>query len=399
VIAARLLDLLLVLVLCVYLGEGWRNGIARSISSILGVASGGVAAFFAMPIVAAVVPSPEWRLTASIALGVLLLLAGHLVGIAIGRSFDGRRPDDGRRTRDLTTAERILGALANVVASALVITLVAGSVGQLGVPVLSQAVNRSVVISTIDRLTPGPVAEGLARVRSAIFEQGLPTIDDALGGIAANQDPPDVDTASDPLAAAARSVARINGTAFACGQNQSGSGFVVAPERVVTNAHVVAGVVQPIVELSDGQTLDARVVWFDPDWDLAILAVDGLDAEPLGLADPAVGDDAVVDGYPHGGPFTSKPARVLAISKERVADIYGDGWSTREVATIAADIQPGNSGGPLLTLDGRVAGVVFARNAEHANLGYATTVGQLSELFAGADELTASIEPGSCTRG
>lgn len=398
-IAARLLDLLLVLVLCVYLGEGWRNGIVRSISAILGVASGGVAAFFAMPVVAAAIPSPEWRLTVSIALGVLLLIGGHLLGIAIGRSIEGRRPDDRRRDRDLTTAERLLGAVANVVASALVITLVAGSVAQLGVPVLSQAVNRSVVIGTIDRLTPGPVAEGLARVRSAIFEQGLPTIDDALGGIAANQDPPDVDTASDPLAAAARSVARINGTAFACGQNQSGSGFVVAPERVVTNAHVVAGVVQPIVELPDGQTLDARVVWFDSDTDIAILAVDGLEARPLALADAAIGDDAVVDGYPHGGPFTSAPAKVLAISNERVADIYGDSWSTREVATVAADVQPGNSGGPLVTLDGRVAGVVFARNAEHANLGYATTVGQLSELFASADELTASTEPGSCTRG
>ncbi|QNO36636.1 MarP family serine protease [Protaetiibacter sp. SSC-01] len=398
-IAARLLDLLLVLVLCVYLGEGWRNGIVRSVSAILGVAAGGVAAFFAMPIVAAAIPSPEWRLTVSVALGVLLLIGGHLLGVAIGRSIEGRRPDDRRRSTDLTTAERLLGAVANVVASALVITLVAGSVAQLGVPVLSQAVNRSVVIGTIDRITPGPVAEGLARVRSAIFEQGLPTIDDALGGIAASQDPPDVDTASDPLAAAARSVARINGTAFACGQNQTGSGFVVAPERVVTNAHVVAGVVQPIVELPDGQTLDARVVWFDPEGDIAILAVDGLDAAPLELADPAIGDDAVVDGYPHGGPFTSKPAKVLAISNERVADIYGDGWSTREVATVAAEVQPGNSGGPLITLDGRVAGVVFARNAEHANLGYATTVGQLSELFAGAGELTAPVEPGSCVAG
>ncbi len=398
-IAARLLDLLLVLVLCVYLGEGWRNGILRSLSSILGVASGGVVAFFAVPVVAAAIPSPELRLSASIGLGVLLLIGGHLLGIALGRSIAGRRPDDPRREADPSTAARLFGAVANVVASALVITLVAGSVAQLGVPVLSQAVNRSVVIGTIDRLTPGPVAEGLARVRSAIFEQGLPTIDEALGGIAASQDPPDVDTASDPLAAAARSVARINGTAFACGQNQTGSGFVVAPERVVTNAHVVAGVSQPIVELPDGQVLDARVVWFDGDTDIAILAVDGLEARPLALADAAIGDDAVVDGYPHGGPFTSAPAKVLAISDERVADIYGESWSTREVATIAAQVQPGNSGGPLITLDGRVAGVVFARNSAHDNLGYATTVGQLAQLFGDAASLTTPVDPGRCVAG
>jgi S1-C subfamily serine protease len=278
-------------------------------------------------------------------------------------------------------------------------TLVAGSVAQLGVPVLSQAVGRSVVIGTIDRVTPAPIAEGIARVRSAILETGLPTIDEALGGIAAGQEPPDVDTAADPLTVAARSVARISGTAYACGQNQSGSGFVVAPERIVTNAHVVAGVDSPVVELPDGETLDTRVVWFDPDADIAILAAPGLEAAPLPLADAAIGDEGVVDGYPHGGPFTSAPAEVLAISSERVADIYGEGSSTREVATIAADVQPGNSGGPLITLDGRVAGVVFARNAEHANLGYVTTVAQLSALLGDAARLTTPVSPGHCVAG
>ncbi|MBN9140155.1 MAG: MarP family serine protease [Micrococcales bacterium] len=398
-IAARLLDVLLVLVLLVYLGEGWRNGILRSVSAILGVVAGGIAAFFAVPLLAAAIPSPEWRLGVSIALAALLLVGGHLLGVTVGSAIRGRRPDDPRRERDLSTAERLLGAVANVVAAALIMTLVAGSVAQLGVPVLSQAVGRSIVIGTIDRLTPGPVAEGIARVRSAILEQGIPTIDEALGGVAASQDPPDVDTASDPLTAAARSVARISGTAYACGQNQSGSGFVVAPERIVTNAHVVAGVDSPVVDLPDGQTLDARVVWFDPDADVAILAVPGLEAAPLPLADPAIGDDGVVDGYPHGGPFTSSPAQVLAISSERVADIYGESSSSREVATLAADVQPGNSGGPFITLDGRVAGIVFARNADHANLGYATTVTQLATLLSGAASLTAPVQPGHCVAG
>ncbi|MFT4283910.1 MAG: MarP family serine protease [Protaetiibacter sp.] len=398
-IAARLLDVLLVLVLCVYLGEGWRNGILRSVSAILGVVAGGIAAFFAVPLLAAAIPSPGWRLGVSIALAALLLVGGHLLGVTVGSAIRGRRPDDPRRERDLSTAERLLGAVANVVAAALVMTLVAGSVAQLGVPVLSQAVGRSIVIGTIDRLTPGPVAEGIARVRSAILEQGIPTIDEALGGVAASQDPPDVDTASDPLKVAARSVARISGTAYACGQNQSGSGFVVAPERIVTNAHVVAGVDSPVVDLPDGQTLDARVVWFDPDADVAILAVPGLEAAPLALADPAIGDDGVVDGYPHGGPFTSSPAQVLAISSERVADIYGESSSSREVATLAADVQPGNSGGPFITLDGRVAGIVFARNADHANVGYATTVTQLATLFGGAASLTAPVQPGHCVAG
>lgn len=395
-IAARLLDVVLVLVLLVYLGEGWRSGILRSLSAILGIAAGGVAAFLAAPLLAAAIPSPEWRLTLLIALSILLLAGGHLLGVTIGSALRGRRVDDSRDESELTTAERLLGAAANLVASALVVALVAGSVAQLGVPVVSQAVKRSTVIGTIDRLTPAPISEGLARVRSAILERGIPTIDDDLGGIGEDQAPPQVDTGTDPLAAAARSVARINGMAFACGQNQSGSGFVVAPERVVTNAHVVAGVDNPVVELPDGQALDAYVVWFDPDTDVAILAVPELDARPLPLSDAAIGQEGVVNGYPHGGPFASTPARVLAISNERVADIYGDGITVREVATLAADVQPGNSGGPLIALDGSVAGLVFARNADHANLGYATTTAQLQPLFADAATLSDPVAPGRC---
>lgn len=398
-IAARLLDVLLVLVLLVYLGEGWRNGILRSISAILGIAAGGVAAFFAVPLLATAIPSPEWRLGISIALSVLLLIGGHLLGVTIGSVLRGRDPDSPRRERELSTPERLLGAVANLLSTALIVTLVAGSVAQLGVPVVSQAVKRSIVISTIERLTPTPVAEGIARVRATILEQQIPTIDDDLGGVDEGQTPPELDTSTDPLAAAAASVARISGTAFACGQNQSGSGFVVAPERVVTNAHVVAGVPSPVVELPDGQVLDARVVWFDAELDVAILAVPELVARPLPLTDAAIGEEGVVDGYPHGGPFVSTPAQVLAISDERVADIYGESSNVREVATLAADVQPGNSGGPFITLDGEVAGLVFARNAEHANLGYATTMAELEPLLRTASDLDARVQPGHCVAG
>lgn len=398
-IAARLLDVLLVLVLLVYLGEGWRNGIIRSISVILGITAGGIAAYLAVPIVAAAIPSPEWRIGITVTLSVFLLGAGHFLGVLVERTLRGRQAADRRRIRDLSTAERLFGAVANLITAALIVTLVAGSVSQLGVPVLSQAVNRSIVVGTIERLIPPPIDEGLARVRAAILEQGIPTIDEALGGIAGGQQPPEVDTATDPLSAAARSVARISGTAFACGQNQSGSGFIVAPERIVTNAHVVAGVDNPVVELPDGQTLDGRIVLFDPDLDLAVIAVPGLDGRPLELVDAGIGTQGVVDGYPHGGPFTSAPAEVRAISQERVVDIYGDSSSIREVLTLAADVQPGNSGGPFITEDGRVGGLVFARNSEHANVGYATTTAQLEPVLTGASNLDAAVSSGPCVGG
>ena len=134
----------------------------------------------------------------------------------------------------------------------------------MGVPLFSQAISGSYVVRAIDTLTPAPVDALLARVRAAVLEEGLPAIGDALGGVVTSPGIPDVPTDTDPLSIAAQSVVRIGGTAYACGQNQTGTGFVVAPDRIVTNAHVVAGVDAPIVEAPSGQTLEGRVVYLDP---------------------------------------------------------------------------------------------------------------------------------------
>ena len=395
-IAANLLDVLLVLVLLVYIGEGFRNGFVRSLSAILGVIAGGIAAFFAVPLVAALFPDPFWRLAASLTLSILLIALGHAGGVAVARAI--RR---GREREPLRVLDRIFGGLANFVAAALVVSLIAGSVAALGVPLLSRAVGDSIVLKTIETVTPDPVEAALARLRSAVLERGLPTLPDAMGGIIDSPGAPDdVETDTDLLGEAAHSVVRINGTAYACGQNQSGTGFVIAPERVVTNAHVVAGVDQPVVETPGGQTLDARVVYFDPEDDLAVIAVDGLEADPLDLADPLTeGSPAVIDGYPFGGPFSSTPAEVLAITDERVADIYGDASSSRQVYTVAADIEPGNSGGPLLSLDGDVAGVVFARSTAQDDVGYAMTNRELGPVADRAASLDAAVTPGTCIKG
>lgn len=393
-IAARLLDVLVILLLLVYLGEGWRNGFVRSISSILGIVAGGAAAFFAIPLLAQVIPSPFWRTAILVALAIALLIGGHAAGNAIGRAIRGRVAKTA-----LSAADRFFGALANLVTSALVTALIAGSVAALGIPFLSTAISGSWVLRGIETLTPAPVDAGLARLRSLVLEEGLPTIGQALGGITTSPGLPDVDTGTDALAAAAQSVVRISGNAYACGQNQSGTGFVVAEDRIVTNAHVVAGVPEPVVEVPNGQALDGRVVYFDPVDDLAVIAVLGLDAAPLDLSAPlAVGDEAVVDGYPFGGPFQTGPAEVLAVSDEQIADIYGTGSAAREVYSLAARVNPGNSGGPLLTTDGDVAGVIFARSATDDDLGYAMTNTELAPVVERAPGLSSALTPGTCTR-
>jgi S1-C subfamily serine protease len=392
-IASRLLDLLLVLTLLVFIGEGVRNGIARSFGAIVGVIVGGILAFLAIPLLAAAVSDSFWRVAVVVAVSVALLACGHAVGGFIGRSISERREEIG-------FGSRLAGGAANGVIAALSLALVAGGVSALGVPLFSQAISGSYVVRAIDAVTPPPVDALLARVRSAVLEEGLPAIGEALGGIVDSPGIPDVPTDTDPLTAAAQSVVRIGGTAFACGQNQTGTGFVVAADRIVTNAHVVAGVDQPIVEAPNGQTLEGRIVYLDPVDDLAIVAVDGLEAAPLELsADLTVGTEAVVEGYPFGGPFTRGAAEVLARSTEGIPDIYGGPRTSRDVYTLAAVVQPGNSGGPLLATDGRVAGVVFARSADDPELGYAMTNAELEPVASAASDLSAPVESGSCMRG
>lgn len=395
-IAARLLDVLLVLTLLVFLGEGLRHGIARSLGAILGVVAGGAVAFLALPLLSAAVPDRFWRVAVIVAVSLVLIFGGHALGARIGRGIRDRDPErDGPGP-----LSRVTGALANGVIAALAFALVAGGVGAMGVPLFSQAITGSFVLRAIDTLTPAPVDAALARLRAAVLEEGLPVIGEALGGVAGSPGIPDVPTDTDPLTAAARSVVRIGGTAYACGQNQTGTGFVVAPDRIVTNAHVVAGVDQPVVEAPNGQTLEGRLVYLDPVDDLAVVAVDGLQLDALALSPTlGVGAQAVVEGYPYGGPFTTGAAEVLAVSTEQILDIYGGSRSPREVYTLAAVVQPGNSGGPLLSVDGQVAGVVFARSADDPELGYAMTNAELEPVAAAAPELTAPVPSGRCVRG
>jgi S1-C subfamily serine protease len=256
------------------------------------------------------------------------------------------------------------------------------------------------VLRVIDSLTPAPVKGTMAQLRSLLIEDGIPRITDALDGTTEPPTVPDVETGGQGLEAASRSVVRITGNAFACGQSQTGSGVVVAPGRVLTNAHVVSGVESPVIETPRDGIAEGHVVYFDPVDDIAVLAADGLSAPALRLSPTlTAGSDAVVDGYPMGGPFASKGAEVLSVQTFDVADIYGDAESPRNVYTLAADVQQGNSGGPLLTTDGTVAGLVFAKSATTANVGYAMTMEELSPVLTRATALADPVSSGACVKG
>jgi len=282
--------------------------------------------------------------------------------------------------------------------AALVISLAGASIAATGMPVVSSAVASSTVLRTIDRLTPAPVAGALAQLRGFVLDEGLPALGELLETGPVTIQP--VDLADPELAAAAASVARVSGTAFACGRSLTGSGFVIAPGRVLTNAHVLAGVTTPVVELPGLTARDGTIVYFDPVDDLAVLAVPGLNAPPLVLTQTAAdGQEGVINGYPFGGPFVTSPAEVLSIDTAQVFDIYRSSQNPREVYTLAAEVNVGDSGGPFLTTDGEVAGVVFAKAANTENVGYAMTMAELDPVAAQAPSLTEPVGSGECSRG
>lgn len=386
-----LVDLLLaVLLLAAFVG-GASRGLLNTLGGLLGLVVGGAAAFWLVPVVNDALPSSGWRGPVVILVALLLPLLGASIGSSAGRAL--RRGVDRTPLRPL---ERLLGGVVNVLVAAVAASFVGSAIAATGAPVIAPAVASSALLRTIDRLTPAPVSRSLAALREVVIDQGLPQVDDLFPGLTPSV--PDVDLADPALTKAAHSVARIAGTAYACGTSSTGSGFVVAPDRVVTNAHVVAGVDKPVVELPGKAARQGRVVYFDPDDDLALIAVDDLGADPLPIA-PTLAPDtvAVVQGYPYGGPLTSGGAKVLAVQTAPMPNVYGTGTTDREIYALAAKVRPGNSGGPLLTTDGQAAGIVFARSEKEPDLGFAMTTAELMPVVAQASALDATVSSGGCT--
>lgn len=196
--------------------------------------------------------------------------------------------------------------------------------------------------------------------------------------------PPDPNVANNPAVTAAQaSVVRVHGIAHSCRKRLEGTGFVVGPKRVMTTAHGVAGTDEVSVEVG-GSKYNGQVVSFDPNMDISILAVPDLPTAPLMFSEaPAVsGADAAALGFPHGGPYEAKPVRVREVIKLQGPDIFRTGTVTREVYALRGAVQQGNSGGPVIDLDGRVRGVVFGAAQDDPDTSFALTAKEVGPQLA-----------------
>lgn len=386
-------DVLAVLILLAGLAIGVSRGLVATAGSIIGLVAGVVAAVLIVPLVAPGVADWQYRtlVLAAVAMAVVAVCTG--VGTGIGMRL--RRGVDRAR---LKVVDRVLGGIVDTAAAGLVILLTAGALTASGTPIVSTAVGSSRVVVLLDRLTPTEVDLALAQLRGFVIDEGIPRFEELLAPEVEPTAPP-VSLDDPELQQAAASVARVSGTAYACGTSMTGSGFVAESGLIITNAHVVAGVGTPVIELPGRAPREGRIVYFDPVDDLAAIAVEGLDATPLEIVQPvAAGTPVAVQGYPLGGPFTSGAAYVLSVGAAPVDDIYEEGTALREIYALEANVQPGNSGGPLLTDDGAVTGVVFARGQDGEQRGYAMTTTELTPVLDAVDATSAGVSSGSCAR-
>jgi S1-C subfamily serine protease len=298
----------------------------------------------------------------------------------------------------LGSIDAAFGVLVAVVASLLAAWLLANTLVNSSSLTLNASISRSRIIRSLDGVLPAPPSV-FSQVQSFLSSEGFPPVFAQFAPASAGPVAlPDNAQLQEAVARAGASTVKIIGDG--CGQIQEGSGFVVAPGLVVTNAHVVAGIAHPSVE--DGRGLhNTTVVSFDPSYDLAVMRVGGLTEPPLVLDPTQVsrGVEAAVLGYPGGGPFAADAAGVMAEFKAEGRDIYGRGLTVRDVYEIQAVVRPGNSGGPLVEPDGQVIGVVFSRSTTSGDIGYAlTSPGVLTRVFRAAGA-TGPVGTGSCAPG
>lgn len=386
------LDIVLLLSFVAFLVSGLRKGFFVTLGGVAGLIAGGVAGFYAIPFVSGWVSTASWRVFWVIATAVVLVILGHSIGVAIGNRI--------RLMLNfpvIKTFDRLLGGIVNLAVAALVISAIAFSAATMGLPFLSQQIASSQVITTIRDATPDPVSSAMAKARSVVMGQSIPDIIEPFAPV-----PESTPSPAGPNSAATRSmsdsVVKITGTAFACGVNQTGSGFVAAPDRILTNAHVVAGISEPVVNTRDGRALPARVVHFDASHDLAVLAVEDLGLEPVAVGeDLSIGDRATFMGFPAGGPFQAKGAVVQSLRAVSVQNIYGADASPLQIYQLGADVQQGNSGGPLLDDEGRLVGVVFAKAKGDTPVGYALSLKVVGPVIEDASGYTDAVSTGACS--
>jgi S1-C subfamily serine protease len=381
---------LLLLVVAVILG--FRSGALPQLGGLIGAIAGGVAAIALLPLVEGAIADLEPALRAvSVLMGIVLLVAiGEAAGSAAGR-YGALKLGGGVLDR----VDRVAGALVGAAQAVLIVWLAGGLLAAGPIPRLAAQAQNSFVVRTLDGVLPPPtaIAVGLGRL---LDDTGLPELFVGLEPLPA----PPVDRPDDPQARAIGALAEASTgkvTAQTCNAVSTGTGFAIAADYVVTNAHVVAGASTVRVSLA-GRLRDATVVLFDPELDVALVHVPGLGARALVFAttEPRRGTAGAALGFPGGGALTIVPAAVASVYDATGRDIHAERTVVRRILELRAEIERGDSGGPFVLADGTVGGVVFGEARNNEEVGYALSAEAVAVRVQPAIGRSTAVDLGDC---
>ncbi|MFM9372336.1 MarP family serine protease [Streptomyces sp. Da 82-17] len=384
----NVLDILLLVAAVWFAIVGYRQGFVVGILSVIGFLGGGLVAVYVLPVIwDALTDEQEVSTTAAVVAVVVVIVCA-----SVGQAFTTHLGNKLRRYITWSPARALDatgGALVNVVAMLLVAWLIGSALAGTTLPTLGKEVRNSKVLQGVSAALPSQASTWFADFSSVLAQNGFPQVFSPFSNEPITEvQAPDPKLRNSPVADRAKqSIVKVMGTATSCNKVLEGTGFVFDERRVMTNAHVVGGVDEPTVQIGgEGRRYDATVVLYDWERDIAVLDVPDLQARPLQFTDEDAvsGDSAIVAGFPENGAYDVRSARVRGRINANGPDIYHRDTVRRDVYSLYATVRQGNSGGPLLTPDGKVYGVVFAKSLDDPETGYALT----------ADEVRTDIKLG-----
>jgi S1-C subfamily serine protease len=385
------LDWFLILIALLYALSGYWQGFIAGAFATVGLLLGGFGGIWLAPVLLGDAAPSLW-----VSLGALFVV---LVCASIGQAvfqFVGTKVREQVTWQPVRALDAIGGAALSVAAVLIVTWMLGVAVSGSRIPAVADAVRGSKVLRTVNEVMPTEAQRVLRSfdrvVGSSFFPRYLEPF--APERIVEVEAAPGTVVRDPEIEAASRSVYKVRGN-NRCGSGVEGTGFLYAPDRLMTNAHVVAGVTDPRVRVGN-RDVDADVVYYNSDLDVAVLSVD-IDGPAITFDKSGKqGQVGAVLGYPNDGPFSARPARIRSEQRLRSPDIYGRGAVTREVFSLRSEIRPGNSGGPLVSREGKVLGVIFAASVSDPQTGYALTADQVAQAAARGLTSDSRVSSGNC---
>jgi S1-C subfamily serine protease len=389
------LDWVLLALLVVFALIGYAQGFLTSVLSLVGFVGGAVLALIFVPRLLA----PMQPGLGSALLALLLVLLAAALGQWLMGSV-GERLRDRIGSPPVRRVDGVAGALVGMTGFVLVAWFIGAAVSSSSIPVVSTQARNSTLLRAVEENLPVS-ADGLREdFRTVMASAGFPeVVAPFVAEVVPDTEEVDGRVAKLPeVRQAARATVRVSGESTRCSSTVTGSGVLVSPGRVLTNAHVVAGTRTVTVSGPNLDPRGARVIYFDPRIDVAVLDVRESSVSPVERSDTVTaGERAVIAGYPEGGRLRREAARVRGLLQLEGLDIYGNGRVLRDVVSLRGSVRPGSSGGPVLNTAGEMVGLVFAASLTHQETAYAIAPPDLEGALAvAADPDVRRVPTGPC---